>query len=118
MAHLLIIDDEGDIRHLYAAEMEDEGHSVVTCGNRNDAMEQLRHQVFDLVILDIQLDQESGLELLQEIARERENIPVILCTAYSSYKEDFSSWLADAYVVKSSNLGELKNEVRRILAQS
>jgi len=117
MAHLLIIDDEGDIRHLYAAELEDEGHSVVTCGNRTEAMEQLRHQVFDLIILDIQLDQESGLELLQQIAREQENIPVILCTAYSCYKEDFSSWLADAYVVKSSNLDELKNEVRRILAQ-
>jgi DNA-binding NtrC family response regulator len=117
MAHLLVIDDEGDIRHLYAAELEDEGHSVVTCGNRNDAMEQIRHQVFDLVILDIQLDQESGLELLQQIAHEQEKIPVILCTAYSCYKDDFSSWLADAYVVKSSNLDELKNEVRRILAQ-
>jgi DNA-binding NtrC family response regulator len=118
MAHLLVIDDEGDIRHLYAAELEDEGHTVVTCGNRSDAMEQLRHQTFDLVILDIQLDQESGLELLQQIAREREKIPVVLCSAYSCYKDDFSSWLADAYVVKSSDLNELKNEVRRILAQS
>jgi len=118
MAHLLVIDDEGDIRHLYAAELEDDGHTVVTCGNRSEAMTQLKHQVFDLVILDIQLNQESGLELLQEIARERENLPVILCTAYSSYKDDFSSWLADAYVVKSSNLSELKNEVQRILAQN
>ena len=118
MANLLVIDDEGDIRHLYAAELEDEGHTVVTCGNRKEAMELLHHQQFDLVILDIQLDQESGLELLKQIAREREKIPVVLCTAYSCYKEDFSSWLADAYVVKSSNLDELKNEVRRILAQS
>lgn len=116
MAHLLVIDDEGDIRHLYAAELEDEGHTVVTCGNRADAMAQLQSQVFDLVILDIQLDQESGLELLQQIAREREDTPVILCTAFSCYKDDFSSWLADAYVVKSSNLDELKNEVKRILA--
>jgi len=118
MAHLLVIDDEGDIRHLYAAELEDEGHTVVTCSNRSEAMAQLQHQVFDLVILDIQLNQESGLELLQEIARERENVPVILCTAYSCYKDDFSSWLADAYVVKSSNLSELKNEVQRILDQN
>lgn len=118
MAHLLIIDDEGDIRHLYAAELEEEGHTVVTCGNRKEALEQLRHQTFDLVILDIQLDQESGLELLQQIAHEREKIPVVLCTAYSCYKDDFSSWLADAYVVKSSNLDELKNEVRRILTLS
>lgn len=118
MAHLLVVDDEGDIRHLYAAELEDDGHTVVACGNRKDAMEQLHHQTFDLIILDVQLDQESGLELLQQIARERQSIPVILCTAFSSYKDDFSSWLADAYVVKSSNLDELKTEVRRILAKS
>ena len=117
MAHLLVVDDEGDIRYLYAAELEDEGHSVVTCGNSAEAIEQLRHQVFDLVILDIQLDQESGLELLQRISHEQKDTPVILCTAFSCYKDDFSSWLADAYVVKSSNLDELKNEVRRILSQ-
>lgn len=118
MANLLVIDDEGDIRHLYAAELEEDGHSVVTCSNRSEAMEQLRKRAFDLIILDIQLEHESGLELLQQISRERENIPVILCTAYSCYKEDFSSWLADAYVVKSSNLDELKKEVRRLLAKT
>ena len=118
MAHLLVVDDEGDIRHLYAAELEDDGHTVVTCRNHAEAMEQLRRQSFDLIILDIQLDQESGLELLQKIAREKDDTPVILCTAYSCYKDDFSSWLADAYVVKSSNLEELKNEVRRILSRS
>ncbi len=117
MAHLLVIDDEGDIRHLFAAELEDEGHTVVTCGDHKEAIGQLRQQLFDLVILDIQLDQESGLELLQKIAQEHEKTPVILCSAYSCYKDDFSSWLADAYVVKSSNLDELKNEVRRILAR-
>jgi len=117
MANLLVIDDEGDIRHLYAAELEDEGYTVVTCGSSKEAMEQLRRQIFDLVVLDIQLDQESGLELLQQIAKEQEKVPVILCSAYSCYKDDFSSWLADAYVVKSSNLDELKEEVRRILAQ-
>ncbi|MDH3998161.1 MAG: response regulator [Desulfuromonadales bacterium] len=118
MAHLLVIDDEGDIRHLYAAELEDDGHSVATAGNRHEAIALLKEQNFDMVILDIQLDQESGLELLQEIAHEREKLPVILCTAYSCYKEDFSSWLADAYIVKSSDLNELKSEVRRILAQA
>jgi len=118
MANLLVIDDEGDIRYLYAAELEDEGHTVVACGNSQEALERMKHQAFDLVVLDIQLAQESGLELLQKIAKEQEDVPVILCTAYSSYKDDFSSWLADAYVVKSSDLDELKSEVRRILAQN
>ncbi len=115
MAHLLVIDDEGDIRHLFAAELEEEGHTVATAGDSATAMALLDQQRFDLVILDIQLDQESGLELLQKIARQKDDLPVILCTAFSSYRDDFSSWLAEAYVVKSSNLDELKQEVRRVL---
>lgn len=117
MARLLIIDDEGDIRHLYAAELEDEGHEVSTAGNSRDALALLHSREFDLVVLDIQLDQESGLELLQKISRECAQMPVILCTAFSSYRDDFSSWLADAYVVKSSNLSELKEQVRIVLAR-
>jgi len=117
MSRLLIIDDEGDIRHLYAAELEDEGHEVVSTGKSSEALDLMRHREFDLVILDIQLDQESGLELLQKIARERGQLPVILCTAFSSYRDDFSSWLADAYVVKSSDLNELKEQVRHVLAR-
>ena len=117
MARLLVIDDEGDIRHLYAAELEDEGHEVCTAGSGGEALDLLRDREFDLVVLDIQLDQESGLELLQSIAKERGQLPVILCTAFSSYRDDFSSWLADAYVVKSSNLNELKEQVRTVLAR-
>ncbi|NJC87991.1 MAG: response regulator [Desulfuromonas sp.] len=117
MARLLVIDDEGDIRHLYAAELEDEGYEVSTAGNSGEALELLRGREFDLVVLDIQLDQESGLDLLQKIAKERGQLPVILCTAFSSYRDDFSSWLADAYVVKSSDLNELKEQVRTVLAR-
>ena len=115
MAHILVVDDEGDIRHLYAAELEEDGHKVATAGNTADAIDRLRQAPFDLVILDIKLDQESGLDLLKRITRLHDDLPVILCSAFSSYKDDFSSWLADAYVVKSSNLDELKLEVRRVL---
>lgn len=117
MAYLLVVDDEGDIRHLYAAELEDEGHRVATAGSCAEAFDLLRREQPDLVILDIKLDQENGLALLQQIADEFVDLPVILCSAFSSYKDDFSSWLADAYVVKSSNLDELKCEVERILAR-
>jgi DNA-binding NtrC family response regulator len=61
------------------------------------------------------LKNESGLDLLQKIVKERHNLPVILCTAFSCYKDDFSAWLADGYVVKSADLQELKNEVRKVL---
>lgn len=115
MARLLIVDDERDIRHLYAAELEDEGYEVESAGSGSEAVEKLHHQHFDLVVLDIQMKGESGLQLLQKIVKERTDLPVILCTAFSCYKEDFSSWLADGYVVKSSDLSELKREIDRVL---
>jgi DNA-binding response OmpR family regulator len=115
MARLLVVDDERDIRQLYAEELEEEGYEVETAGNGAAAAEILQKRQFDLIVLDIQMKGESGLQLLQKIVREKADLPVILCTAYSCYKDDFSSWLADAYVVKSSDLTELKAEIRRVL---
>ena len=115
MPRLLMVDDERDIQHLYAAELEEDGYEVITAGNAKDAARLLQTQPFDLVVLDIQMEGESGLHLLQRIVKEKENLPVILCTAFSCFKDDFSSWLADAYVVKSSDLSVLKQEIRRVL---
>ena len=117
MARLLIIDDEANIRLLYAQELGDEGYEVVTAANVSEALNRLDEQTFDLVILDIKLKSESGLDLLQQIVKERHNLPVILCSAFSCYKDDFSAWLADGYVVKSSNIDELKLEISKVLGK-
>jgi len=115
MSRLLVVDDEQDICRLFAAELEDEGYQVETAGSAAAAAALLTSREFDLVVLDIQMPGESGLQTLQEIVRDKPDLPVILCTAYSCYKDDFSSWLADAYVVKSSDTSELKSEIARVL---
>ncbi len=115
MAKILIVDDEPGLRLLYSDELQDEGYEVVTAANCTAAAKLLETEKIDLVVLDIQIKQESGLEMLQKIVREHKELPVILCSAYNCYKDDFSSWLADAYIVKSSDLGELKQEIARQL---
>lgn len=115
MARLLVVDDEANIRLLYAQELSDEGYEVVTAASTGEAVEQLAGNNFDLVLLDIKLKKESGIDLLQQIVKERHDLPVILSTAFSCYKDDFSAWLADGYVVKSSDLQELKTEIKRVL---
>jgi DNA-binding NtrC family response regulator len=117
MAKILVVDDEDSIRLLYAEELADDGHEVVTAASAIEATEKLARNTFDLVVLDIKLKNESGLDLLQKIVKERHEMPVILCTAFSCYKDDFSAWLADGYVVKSSDMTELKDEIKRILAK-
>ena len=117
MAKLLVVDDEANIRLLYAQELSDEGYEVVTAASALEAIEKLQETSCDLVVLDIKLKNESGIDLLQRIVKERHALPVILCTAFSCYKDDFSAWLADGYVVKSSDMQELKDEIRRVLTK-
>lgn len=117
MSRLLVVDDEANIRMLYADELKDEGYEVVTAANIAEATEKLQTGVFDLAVLDIKLRNENGIELLQKLVKERHEMPVILCSAFSCYKDDFSAWLADGYVVKSGDLTELKHEIARVLAK-
>ena len=117
MSRLLVVDDEANIRLLYAEELKDEGYEVVTAAGSAEATEKLQGCTFDLAVLDIKLKNESGIELLQKLVKERHDMPVILCSAFSCYKDDFSAWLADGYVVKSSDLTELKQEIARLLAK-
>ena len=117
MSRLLVVDDEANIRLLYKEELAEEGYEVVTAANISDATEKLLEGSFDLAVLDIKLKNESGIELLQQLVKERHDMPVILCSAFSCYKDDFSAWLADGYVVKSGDMTELKNEIARVLAK-
>ena len=117
MNRILVVDDEANIRLLYTEELTDEGYEVVTAGNISEATERLQEGAFDLAVLDIKLKNESGIELLQQLVKDRHDMPVILCSAFSCYKDDFSAWLADGYVVKSGDLTELKHEIARVLAK-
>ncbi len=75
----------------------------------------MRKKNFDLVIVDIRMPKMSGLETISNILGQRKNLPVIIYTSYSQYKQDFMSWAADAYITKSSDLSELKNKIKELL---
>lgn len=114
MERILIVDDEASIRLLYAQELMDEGYEVDSAGTIAEALELLAQRSYSVALLDIKLKNESGLDLLQKLVKERSEMAVILSTAFSCYKDDFSAWLADSYVVKSSDMQELKDEVKRL----
>ncbi len=115
MDRILIVDDEASIRLLYSQELRDEGYEVDSAGTIADALELLEKRSYSVALLDIKLKNESGLDLLQKLVKERSEMAVILSTAFSCYKDDFSAWLADSYVVKSSDMQELKDEVKRLI---
>jgi DNA-binding response OmpR family regulator len=116
MSRILVVEDEPHLQELYKLEFEDSGYDVTTCGDGEKAIELARDQVFDLIILDIKIPKREGTEVLQEVKKRNRDIHVVLNSAYATYKNDFSTWLADAYVVKSADLGELKTTVENLLA--
>lgn len=115
---ILIIDDEKNIRRIYKEEFEDEGYLVETSDSVKDGLKKIEEFSPDLIILDIKMPGEDGLEGLKKFKTLYKDIPVILCSAYENYKQDFITWSADEYVVKSSNLDELKSKVKKLLHES
>jgi two-component system response regulator (stage 0 sporulation protein F) len=90
MKNILVVDDDEAIRTLLQEELTDEGYHVLTASDARQALKMVEKETLDLVILN---------------------------TAYTQYQESFMSWAADAYIVKSSDLSELKAKVKELLGQ-
>ena len=71
------------------------------------------HKLRIVAFLDFRLVDYNGLKLLQDIRNHHHDLPVILCTAYDTYKCDPKAMVADYYVIKSFNLSELKMAATR-----
>lgn len=113
--NLLVIDDDRNIRELLSLEFGDMGYSVFTAENGFDGIQMLKDKSIDLVILDIKMPGMDGIEALEKIMSIRKELPVVIHSAYSHYKENYLTWSAVAYVVKSGNLNELKNTVQNCI---
>ena len=118
MAKILIVDDEEHIRFLYSEELTEAGYEVITAESGHMLLELVEKEKPDLVVLDIKMVDYNGLDLLQDIRNKYYNMPVILCTAYDTFKEDMKSIAADFYVIKSFDLTELKNKIKIALEAS
>ena len=117
MPKILCVDDDADIRRLYSEELTEEGYQVFEASNGKEAVAKFPRVQPDLVILDIQMPQMDGVHALNDLLGKNRRIPVILNTAYPQYKNNFMTWGAEAFVVKSSDLGELKHKVRQVLGK-
>ncbi len=115
---ILLIEDEANQRLLCTEKLEKEGYEVQSVSNGEDGLKLLEQKDVDLVIIDIRMPKMSGLETISNILGQRKNLPVIIYTSYPQYKQDFMSWAADAYIVKSStSLEELIAKVKELIGE-
>jgi two-component system, response regulator, stage 0 sporulation protein F len=112
---ILVVDDDEGLRDLYEETLSDEGYDVLTAENGKEALQKLEKEKPDLVVLDIIMPKMDGMEALGRILGKDKTVPVILHSSHPQYREDFMSWAADAYLLKSTDLTELKKEIRELV---
>jgi DNA-binding response OmpR family regulator len=115
MNTILVVDDDKNLRRLYQAELEAEGYRVILAENGRQAVNLAARELPDLVVMDIKLPEMNGLEAMGRLLKDRSGLPIILNSAYSYFQEDFLSWAADAYIIKSADLRPLKEKIRAAL---
>lgn len=117
MKNILIADDDTNLALLYEQELTDEGYQVEVVHDARAAIEHVQKNPPDLLVLDVRMPGMDGIEALNRILGINNELPVILNTAYSNHKDNYLTWSADAYVVKSSDLTDLKEAIQSVLAK-
>jgi two-component system, OmpR family, response regulator len=118
--HILAVDDDPSMRELIANYLTDHGFRVSTAAGGEEMARIIAEDLVDLVVLDLQLAQEDGLQLLNEL-RTRSALPIVVITGH--WRDDVDRIVglelgADDYLTKPFNLRELLARVRAVLRRA
>jgi len=115
MEKVLCVDDDLSLLCLYEDELSEEGYRVILAKDGREALLKFEKESPNVVVMDIRMPVMNGIETLTAMLGKDRQVPVILNTAYPQYRENFMTWGAEAYVIKSSDLTELKQKIREAL---
>jgi len=118
-AKILIVDDEPQIRRVLRTTLASQGYTVVEARNGDEAVEQLRSEGPDLILLDVNMPGRSGLETCREI-RETSDVCIIMLTVRNTERDKVQALDAgaDDYVVKPFGTEELLARIRAALRRA
>lgn len=111
MTTILLVEDEEQQTQLYEEELREAGYEVLLARDGGEA----RESQVDLVVLDMELPDTDGIEVLTKMLSRSISIPVIIHTAHHEHRDKFITWTAEHYIVKSSDLSNLKAKIRESL---
>jgi response regulator RpfG family c-di-GMP phosphodiesterase len=114
---ILIVDDQEIIRRSLSTILENSGYTVTSVASAKEAIQCLHQMQYSLVLTDLRLDGESGLDIIEHVKQYYPKTLVILLTAYASVESAIAALRRGAYdyLVKPCNVDDLKHTVRRCL---
>jgi len=115
-AHVLVVDDDASIRLLCRINLELEGLSVREAATLEQARQQVADGAVGVVLLDVHVGADSGVEFLEELRRDHPDISVALLTGSVDTPTTLEGVSADAVIAKPFTLEELTQTVRSLAA--
>jgi len=117
MKHILIVDDEPSMREGLADNLIFEGYQIEMASNGIEALDKLKTQAFDLVVLDVMMPEMSGFDVCKQVRLDGNQVPIILLTAKGTEIDKVLGLElgADDYITKPFSLRELIARIKAIL---
>ncbi|MBU1699947.1 MAG: sigma-54 dependent transcriptional regulator [Candidatus Eisenbacteria bacterium] len=118
-SHILVVDDEGTIRHFLGKSLADAGYEVTGAETGKEALDCFQKTGADLVLLDLKLPDRSGLDILKEIKKNAPQVPVLMMTAFGEVTTAVEAMKAGAYdyLIKPLHLEQVRVVVERALSE-
>ncbi|MRR14680.1 response regulator [archaeon] len=119
MKKILLVEDDKHLQFLIKEELNDDGYDVSVASDGKEALSLLldgNEAEPDLIILDIRMPRMDGIDTMGHILKSKVDRPVIIHSAYASYKDNPMAMAADAYVLKSHDFSRLKDTISELLS--
>ena len=118
--HILVVDDEADLRDVVIMSFERRGHVTYQAGNSVEALSVMENNKIDVVISDIRMPGGDGLRLLAEVKRRNPDIPVVfIITGFTDFTdEDLLSRGCKAIFNKPFDINALVTAVEKVIVKS
>lgn len=115
---ILIVDDQFGIRALLSEVFQDEGFDTLQASNGNDALQLITAEQPDMILLDMKIPGMDGLEILRKIRGNRNEVNVIIMTAYgeASRMKEAKSLGVLAYIAKPFDIDFVRGRVKELMA--
>ncbi len=97
LGKILVVDDDRNLLELVKMRLESAGYEVTAVLKEEEALQALKEQIFDLAIVDLQLDNQDGISLMTEFHRLIPELPVMILTAYGSIESAVEAMKKGAY---------------------
>lgn len=116
---VLLVDDEEDFLEIMSERMQARGMQVVTCTSADEAIEKLKTETFDAIILDFMMPGIDGMQALKDIKAKRPESQIILLTGHATVEKGVEAMKLGAadFLEKPADIEELEKKIKAASAQ-